>query len=345
MPNRATGLDGSILRFTIPKSMTAHAAAQPNEVYLPPTSKALTDFVLAADKRYTLKSSMKTIKYFPYVFTVGLLGFSCAALAQSTAVADEQIANDLAYCAVVSNDLQNVTNGEEKQSWEKRKSLYLAIAASLTSKDYALARVSVANMKQSVVLKTSNNKLEAVSNMFAATLTKCNTHMQSMLPRLKELESASNRKAPFVPAVQTVNLQIPHQNWHISFDAPVMMKISESEQPEQYSYWGSSGRFTLSIFVEPPKCNGGNTHADVHDCFMKKIAPTTATSSQSPAYYRVERKLPLPQRPGLITTHINYLFAHDSKWVDVHISGDDEAAIKRFDETMHYGLSHASQAN
>jgi hypothetical protein len=135
---------------------------------------------------------------------------------------------------------------------------------------------------------------------------------------------------PCPAMVQTIPL--PGQTWEIVLDAPPLGKRDDTHSPEQYRIGGRAGDLTLSIFVEiPAKRNGG--HRECREYYWAKgsrnpsIQRDSIKISTHEHHERVEYRLALAARPGHVTRHVNYYFAHGGRWVDVHVSCSDDSPV------------------
>jgi hypothetical protein len=144
---------------------------------------------------------------------------------------------------------------------------------------------------------------------------------------------------------------IPGQNWQLSFDAPPLAKQKETNYPDQYTYFGNSGRFNLSLYVETPGCNGGNTHEAFYKCFWPNasrnptIVKKSVNATSGSTYYKVVYDIEVPWKGELIRQHnINFLIAFRGKWTDLHVSvvNPTEADLKMleaFEKSLGYSES------
>lgn len=145
-----------------------------------------------------------------------------------------------------------------------------------------------------------------------------------------------------------VKLEIPKQGWSIAFDSPVLSQQQESKREGEYAFKATSGRFNISLFVENPG-GPGTTHRDCYEFYWARssrnprIAKDTVQSSQTPRYVRVQYDIIVEfQGQPIRQRHVNYFFAFQQKWVDVHISviaptTADEEIFTAFDRSLRYG--------
>jgi len=144
-----------------------------------------------------------------------------------------------------------------------------------------------------------------------------------------------------------VEVKIPKEGWSISFDSPPLSKKHDSKKSGEYAFSATSGEFNLSLFVEKPH-NAGMAHKDVYQYYWSRggenpmIAKDTVKESETEHYVRVQYDM-VTTLAGMSVrlTNVNYFFAFQGKWVDVHISvGDPTTAdqiIAAFDKSLRYG--------
>lgn len=134
--------------------------------------------------------------------------------------------------------------------------------------------------------------------------------------------------AIFCPAfckADMTTMSIPGQDWKVTFNAPVTSKIKEDSSPSQYYYQGNSGRFNLSLIVEPPSCTGEITAEDNLKCFAPKIENVPGLVKQTIKVNRVAKGIQItylayvPMNDTSIKIlHTHILFAYQGKWGDLH---------------------------
>lgn len=144
-------------------------------------------------------------------------------------------------------------------------------------------------------------------------------------------------------------LTIPNQGWHVTFDAPPLTKLEESNTPIRYKYRAGAGRFNLSLFVELPGCNGGTTHKAVYDCLWPMMTnnpmliKSSAVATSTPNFYKIESDAEAKtQNETIRMRNVNYLFYYRGKWMDLHISilqpsSTDLAYLANFEKSLTYG--------
>ena len=120
-------------------------------------------------------------------------------------------------------------------------------------------------------------------------------------------------------------ISIPGEDWKIRFDAP---RLTPDKGVPASAFYGRADRLQISVFVEPPKCPGGDSDENVYECFA-------AVLKKDPiADWDTERANTRPN--GGVTvmymTHvetggakgsafnINLLLVYKGKWVDMHTS-------------------------
>jgi hypothetical protein len=154
---------------------------------------------------------------------------------------------------------------------------------------------------------------------------------------------------PSIAFAEQVTIEIPNAGWGITFDAPPLSNNEESRRGSDYAFGATSERFTLSFYVEEPG-GSGNTHTDVYDFYWSKASQNSLIDilsiqrSETPRYVRVQYSTTIKfQGQTIRQKHVNYYFAFQGKWVDVHISvgtptAKDDQIFSAFDQ----GLSYAN---
>ena len=121
-------------------------------------------------------------------------------------------------------------------------------------------------------------------------------------------------------------MRIPDQGWQITFDAPVVTKVKETNSQTQYYFSGNSDRFNLSLTVETPSCPGESLE-DNYKCILQKIESIPGVVRQSisaekrPTNIQVSYIIYAPvggRAIKVMNTHV--LFAHKARWGDLHAS-------------------------
>lgn len=165
---------------------------------------------------------------------------------------------------------------------------------------------------------------------------------------IKVLQSARFQPG-LLTALRPVTLSIPRQGWYLGFDAPPLTKRHESDSPDQYIYFASSGRVNLSVHIETPGCNGGALHADFYNCFWPqarrnpRIVQDSVLATNTPRFYKISYETLTSWNDQLIRQrHINFLIAYRGKWTDLHISiveptEEDGKLLAAFEESLSYG--------
>ena len=145
-----------------------------------------------------------------------------------------------------------------------------------------------------------------------------------------------------------VQVKIPKEDWAISFDSPPLSKKQDSKKPGEYSFSANSGRFNISLFVEKPR-DAGTSNQDVYHYYWPRasqnpmIAKETVTNSETDRYVRVQYDIVTSVGgKSFRQRNVNYYFAFQGKWVDVHISvgeptTSDDQVFSSFDTSLRYG--------
>ncbi len=156
---------------------------------------------------------------------------------------------------------------------------------------------------------------------------------------------------PGMACAAPTTVAIPGQGWQVSFDAPPLAERKEADHPEQYMFFGTAGRFNVSIYVEPPGCNRGATHADFIDCFWPRASRNPVIVRESirktctDAYCRIGYDIKAPWNGRLSRqANIHFLFAYQGRWTDVQVSvveptDDDLKLLELFETSLAYGVT------
>ena len=160
----------------------------------------------------------------------------------------------------------------------------------------------------------------------------------------------ADNRPNIVPAgdrFEMARLVIPGEGWRISFEAPPLPDKGEMRKNGADYMWGtSSGRFTISVFVEVPR-GSGMTHKDCYEYYFPRsmrnpaIVKESVVTTRNEKYFRVQRDT-VNERNELLLRHVNYFFACRGRWMDVHISvaqptAADEDIFRAFDRSLSYG--------
>jgi hypothetical protein len=128
---------------------------------------------------------------------------------------------------------------------------------------------------------------------------------------------------PVVAEDQTIS--IPGEDWKIRFDAP---QLTPGKGVAQSVFYGRADRLQISVFVELPRCPGGDSDENVYECFAAVLrknpvadwdserANTRANGGVTVMY--MTREEIGGAKGGAF--NINLLLVHQGKWVDVHTS-------------------------
>lgn len=165
---------------------------------------------------------------------------------------------------------------------------------------------------------------------------------QAMLKAINSLDLKAG-----TPAGGGNAIPIPGQGWKVTFDAPPIKNGRGGSHGDDYEFRGSNGRLNVSLFVEAPKKAGGG-NKECYEFYWPKsalhplIKHDSVKVSHTDKFYRVEYLIQIPENGiASMQTNVNYYFAFEGKWVDLHISAlgasqAEAAIIKRIDESLAY---------
>jgi hypothetical protein len=134
----------------------------------------------------------------------------------------------------------------------------------------------------------------------------------------------------------------------ITFETPPLNKIGEANAADHYSYVASSARLGLSIVVEPPKCDGGQTNVAAANCFNAKLPQVPGIVRQSisteclATYCDVSYLVIVPIK-GQVARQLNMdvLFAFHGRWANAHVTvinptAQDLQVLDAFEKSISY---------
>jgi hypothetical protein len=133
--------------------------------------------------------------------------------------------------------------------------------------------------------------------------------------------------ATFTCSAAELPLSVPGETWRVTFDAPAGLVTQEVPRPNQFYVVGTSERFTISLSVYSPNCEGGQTAQDNLRCLRAKVLSTPGVVQQSVSVEVVQNGLVLSYvmfvpngTVAFKTVHAHVLFAKNGKWGDLHAS-------------------------
>ena len=148
---------------------------------------------------------------------------------------------------------------------------------------------------------------------------------------------------------EEVRIPVPGHDWSITLDAPHFDTKRDNGDKDNFQFKANSGRFNISIFVEPQAGGGGSKECYEHYWPMSARNPViqkaTVKASNTDKYYKVDYMIEVAQRGETIRQrNANYYFMFKGRWVDVHISminptDEDAAVFTSFDKALRYGES------
>jgi hypothetical protein len=157
---------------------------------------------------------------------------------------------------------------------------------------------------------------------------------------------------------EVTTLRLP-ESALITFDAPKMSRLKESNENGQYRFVASSvgqpdQRFNLSIHVEPADCRYGKALEEVARCFMERLdsMPGIVKETDRPSCERnrCDVLYVLSHKAGdriIRQLNLNSMFVYGGKWVDVHLSvvnpvAEDAQRLARFATSLKFEVQPAT---
>jgi len=151
--------------------------------------------------------------------------------------------------------------------------------------------------------------------------------------------SAAHSAEPFT-------VTVPGQGWTISFESPSLQNYKGQSNEKAFQFQSLGMGFSLSIFVEDPN-NAQPGHAACADYYwpLAKRNPLIVQESVKTTKMDNFVKVTYNAKAGDKTVpNVNYYFAFQGKWIDVHVSrfpsaADDAEVFARFEKTLAYKLT------
>lgn len=142
---------------------------------------------------------------------------------------------------------------------------------------------------------------------------------------------------PFQAMAETTTLVIPDQGWALTFEAPPLRPVRETDSNDHYMYSANANNFAISLYVDTPACTGGESHEAVLNCFWPKagkdplINQASVSKSCSQQYCKISYDFENTfQGAPIRQKHIHFLFAYRERWSNLHaaVSNPTENDLK-----------------
>jgi hypothetical protein len=143
--------------------------------------------------------------------------------------------------------------------------------------------------------------------------------------------------------------------WQISFEGATLKQYALDYPNGSVQFRANSGRFNVSVFVEPPPEGAkASSHAACRDFYWPQakrnptiVADTIKQTSHSNCEAVAYRSKGEIQGTAFTQDSVNCFFVHEGKWVDVHASiieptAEDSKTLSEFPKTLTYGPFKAS---
>lgn len=147
------------------------------------------------------------------------------------------------------------------------------------------------------------------------------------------------------PLAHAAVVPVPDTRWGINLDLPDLANAQGRTDGPNFSYEAHAGGLMVSLFVEKPK-NRKTANADVYQYYWPRavrnpmIDKASVHMTEQPDFVRVDYFYSGIVEGRLIQMkNYNYYFAHEGKWVDVHLSvsnptAADDATIAQFEAAL-----------
>jgi hypothetical protein len=133
--------------------------------------------------------------------------------------------------------------------------------------------------------------------------------------------------ASFTCSAAEQSFPVPGENWRVTFDAPPGLVTQEVPRPNQFYVVGTNDRFTVSLTIYSPNCEGGQTVQDNLRCLRAKVIATPGVLQQSVSVEETRDGLVLSYvmfipngTVAFKAVHTHVLFSRNGKWGDLHAS-------------------------
>lgn len=153
---------------------------------------------------------------------------------------------------------------------------------------------------------------------------------------------------PLQSFAEITTLAIPDQDWGITFDAPSLRPVREADSNDHYMYSGNAKNFAVSLYVDTPACDGGESHEAVLNCFWPKaskdplINQATVTKQCNSTYCKISYDFENTfQDAAIKQKHLYFLFAYRHKWANLHVAvsnpkANDLQLLEKFEQSLSY---------
>lgn len=153
---------------------------------------------------------------------------------------------------------------------------------------------------------------------------------------------------PLPSFAEITTLAIPDQDWGIKFDAPALRPVREADSNDHYMYSANANNFAVTLHVDTPGCNGGESHEDVLNCFWPKaskdplINQATVAKSCNSRYCKLSYDFENTfQDAAIRQKHVYYLFAYRLRWANLHVAVSnpkpaDLQLLEQFEQSFSY---------
>lgn len=157
-------------------------------------------------------------------------------------------------------------------------------------------------------------------------------------------------------AAAEIKIPLIGLGWQMSFEGPALKKLSLEYPEGTVQFRGNSGRFNVSVFVEPPPPDAKEaTHAACRDFYWAQgsrnpaivadsIKKTTLPNSEI-VEYRSKGEF---QGQAYVQDHVNCYFVHEGRWMDLHASlitpeEGDAGVLRKVATSLVYGPMQKSE--
>lgn len=152
-------------------------------------------------------------------------------------------------------------------------------------------------------------------------------------------------------SAEPFTVTVPGQGWTIAFESPALQNYKGQSNDKAFQFQAmSEAGFNLSIFVEEAGAKEGG-HAACADKYWPlakrnpMIDQDSAKKTTTENFVKVAYNIKAGEGANAkIVANVNYYFAFQGKWIDVHVSrypsaADDAEILANFEKSLTYKIT------
>jgi hypothetical protein len=167
--------------------------------------------------------------------------------------------------------------------------------------------------------------------------------MRAMLIALTTLAAVPVTHRP-IRGDEPYTITIPGQGWTIAFESPPLREFQGESKGNTFVFQATERKaFNLSLFVEEPK-NEEKGHEACFNYYWPKAKRNPMIDQASAKVEKTDKFVKMTYRikaDEVSALNVNYYFAFQGRWIDVHVSrypaaADDEQRLAAFEKSLVY---------